>query len=190
MLLADLVVIADVIEEVPVDYISMGKQTTIVPRRHAQPSELTGTYQSRVRIHAVLKGSFQDAELTLNHLSDVWLCGGGPRIPEGARVLLSLSGSGDSYKTGPLGSPVLLLKRGAYLADYGVPTRGIEPIPQRIGSTAGVIDLVSADSTKPSRGTAIDFSRPLPNREFLWWGVAVGILVVGLMRLANVRTRS
>ena len=124
VLLADLVVIADVVEEIPVDYVLVGNQINAVPR-HAQPSDRSGVYQSRVRIQAVLKGSFQGSELALSHLSDEWQCAGGPRMPEGALVLLSLSGSGGSYQTGLLGSPVLLLKKGAYLADHGVSTRGM-----------------------------------------------------------------
>jgi hypothetical protein len=184
---ADLVVIASVVEEVPVDYVLDGNQLTAVPRRHPQPSERTGAYQARIRIEVVLKGNLSASELTLDGLSDVWLCAGGPRIPEDARVLLALSGSGDSYQTGPLGSPVLLLNRGAYLADYAVPTRGIKPMPQRIGSTIGVIDLVSAESAYPPDGNAFAFARPAPNREFIWWGTAVGVFVLGLLSMTYAR---
>jgi hypothetical protein len=186
---ADLVVLAEIIEEMPVDYVLTGNQIDAVPRRDGQLSDRAGLYQSRVRIHEVLKGSFPDSELTLNHLGDEWQCAGGPRIPEGTRVLLMLSGSGDSYQTGPLGSPVLLMEGGAYLADYGVPTRDLNPIPQRIGSTIGVIHLVSAEAAGTSRDAVYAFAEPSWNRDTLAWGAAVGMLVFGLMGWAHVRTR-
>jgi hypothetical protein len=49
-----------------------------------------GVFRSTIDVEAVLKGEVPAGELELTHLSDVWLCVGGPRLREERRYLLFL----------------------------------------------------------------------------------------------------
>lgn len=158
---AQLIVIGYVTDEYPVMK-TAGPSGEFRPLPDAGPSDRPGLYQSKVRIESVLKGDDPGPELTLNFLSDEWLCVGGPRIFEGTRVLLMLSfgayetGPGAApphWQTGPIGSPTIFTDDGAFLMDYEAFDHKTGRRSQFLGPSEYVIKRVAREAGATEEAT-------------------------------------
>lgn len=151
--------------------------------------ELSGSvFRSTVRAEAALTGEHDAPEVELPSLSDVWLCGGGPRIKEGNRVLLLLNKGWSStrngvptavyWETGPVGGNVILRSDGTAMLDDYVTQIGPE-YDGDLGDSDTLIHYVAARvgaSDESTTAALAALERPVAEeRSALSWVLALAL---------------
>ena len=204
---SDLIVLGRVVSETPIETAFLTSPTGasfIITPLDKPPSDPEGAvYQSTVHVDAVLKGALSQPDLVLPVLSDVWQCGGGPRLHPGDTVLLLLieeptwTSFGEPrdviWAAGPAGGNVRFEGGQAYLDDYQ------SELGNELGDAIALINYVAdrVDASNASRDAALAaLSAPIPNESggFDWPLLVASLVIVAaaaisllLLRRSNAR---
>ena len=155
-------------------------------------------YESRVTPDAVLRGSAPNGDIVLPRLNTLGAdCSGGPRLPEGERVLLFLYKTSmfdpqtgrnqqDVWQIGLVGGKVVIESGAAYVEVFdqrirlGETEPAIRDIASRVGASQAQADAAVAAATGAAPVSAEDEDGRLIDSTWLYIGAAVLIIVVAL----------